>query len=71
MTEQEDMREIAKLLATLYASSGEEVPLTFAFDNKAIYILGSGEMIEVKARRLHKKPIFYPLIIEQVEAMPV
>lgn len=67
----QDMQQIAKLLATLYASEEEETPLVFAFDKDEIFILGSGEIVEVKVRRIHKLPAFRPLMIEAVEPMPI
>ena len=53
-------RELALLLAKLYAEDNDETPLRFTFDNTMIITLGAGEIIQVDLKRIHKNKTLFP-----------
>ena len=53
-------RELARLLATMYAEDNDETPLRFTFDSTLIVTLASGEIIQVDLKRIHKNKTLFP-----------
>jgi hypothetical protein len=53
-------RELALMLATLYAQENDETPQVFVFDSALIPTLHAGETVEVKVRRTHRRGVLFP-----------